>query len=35
VGALATLRFRQRQFENLVDFEPYYLKEFFKPTKSA
>jgi tRNA threonylcarbamoyladenosine biosynthesis protein TsaB len=35
VGALATLRFGQRQFENLVDFEPYYLKEFFKPTKSA
>jgi tRNA threonylcarbamoyladenosine biosynthesis protein TsaB len=35
VGALASLRYEQRQFENLVDFEPYYLKEFFKPTKSA
>ena len=35
VGALAALRFEQRQFENLVDFEPYYLKEFFKPIKSA
>ncbi len=35
VGALAVLRYEQRQFENLVDFEPYYLKEFFKPTKSA
>lgn len=35
VGSLAALRLEQRQFENLVDFEPYYLKEFFKPTKSA
>jgi tRNA threonylcarbamoyladenosine biosynthesis protein TsaB len=35
VGALAAARFEQRQFENLVDFEPYYLKEFFKPTKSV
>jgi tRNA threonylcarbamoyladenosine biosynthesis protein TsaB len=35
VGALAAVRYEQRQFENLVDFEPYYLKEFFKPTKSA
>jgi tRNA threonylcarbamoyladenosine biosynthesis protein TsaB len=35
VGTLAAVRFEQRQFENLVDFEPYYLKEFFKPTKSV
>jgi tRNA threonylcarbamoyladenosine biosynthesis protein TsaB len=35
IGALAAVRLEQRQFENLVDFEPYYLKEFFKPTKSA
>ncbi len=33
VGALAIISFEQRRFENLVDFEPHYLKEFFKPTK--
>ena len=34
VGVLAALRFEQLQFENLVDFEPCYLKEFFKQAKS-
>jgi tRNA threonylcarbamoyladenosine biosynthesis protein TsaB len=35
IGLLAALRFGQRHFENLVDFEPYYLKEFYKPTKAT
>ncbi len=33
IGELAAARLVQNQHENLVDFEPYYLKEFVKPLK--
>jgi tRNA threonylcarbamoyladenosine biosynthesis protein TsaB len=28
IGALAIQSFEQQQFENVADFEPFYLKEF-------
>jgi tRNA threonylcarbamoyladenosine biosynthesis protein TsaB len=35
VGALATKAFENKQFENVADFEPYYLKEFMATTPKA
>lgn len=32
IGALATRAFEQQQFENVADFEPFYLKEFVGTT---
>lgn len=32
VGVLATRAFEKQQFENVADFEPYYLKEFMATT---
>ena len=32
IGALATRSFEQQKFENVADFEPFYLKEFVGTT---
>ena len=35
IGFLATQRFINHQIEDLVSFEPFYLKDFFMPVKKA
>lgn len=35
IGALATHAFEQQQFENVADFEPFYLKEFVGTTPKS
>ncbi len=35
IGALATRAFEQQQFENVADFEPFYLKEFVGTTPKS
>ncbi len=33
LSALAIEAYQENRFENIVDFEPFYLKEFYSPTK--